>query len=46
MSWQRWPRPVDEKVLEILSAGKVDVEYEIDGNVGVGLTAEEHGSKA
>ena len=37
--------PFDAKVLQIHASGKVDVQYEIDGNVGIFLTAEKHGLK-
>ena len=42
----RWQAELfDAAVIHVHSPGSVDVEYDIDGSVGVFLTAEEHGLK-
>ena len=42
----RWQTGLfDAAVIHVHSPGKVDVVYDIDGSVGIFLTAEEHGLK-
>ena len=42
----RWQaKAFNAAVIHVHAAGKVDVEYDIDGSVGIFLTAKEHGLK-
>ena len=42
----RWEAELfDAAVVHVHSPGKVDVVYDIDGSVGIFLTAKEHGLK-
>ena len=42
----RWKAdPFAAEVIHVHSGGKVDVVYDIDGSVGIFLTANEHGLK-